>query len=207
VDEALPLAAKLIEQWNDFLKNKGESPAAPTDTNVDSSKSRTQTFEEFAKTPGIVDTFAALTEMFYWLPGRYSLRLELTTIHPNNKFIKNWESKLTEQDSSRLKLNILNVLREMCECQTRFPIILHTRNTRLGPNLRRSADHSQGLAANCGCQESNGDYPGPVFMISTEPRSLSPPLRTAWGPQSLPNLRRLKQRSRSGVAGKASNSA
>jgi len=34
----------------------------------------------------------------------------------------------------------------------------------------------------------------------------SPPLRTAWGPQWLPNLRRLKERLRSGVAGKASNS-
>jgi hypothetical protein len=26
------------------------------------------------------------------------------------------------------------------------------------------------LAADCGCQESNGDYPGPVFMISTDPK-------------------------------------
>jgi len=44
------------------------------------------------------------------------------------------------------------------------------------------------LAADCGCQESNGDYPSPVFMISTESKFPNPPpLRTAWGPQSLPN--------------------
>ena len=121
IDEAQPLAAKLIEQWNEFLKNKGELPTAPSDTNVDSSKSRIQAFEEFAKTPGIVDTFAALTEMFYWLPGRYSLRLELAVIHPHNKFIKNWEFRLTEQDSSRLKLNILNILREICAVPIQFP--------------------------------------------------------------------------------------
>jgi hypothetical protein len=28
------------------------------------------------------------------------------------------------------------------------------------------------MAADCGCQESNGDYPGPVFMISTDPLKL-----------------------------------
>ena len=30
---------------------------------------------------------------------------------------------------------------------------------------------SLGLATDCGSQESNGDYPGPVFMISTEPQA------------------------------------
>jgi hypothetical protein len=112
IDEAQPAVSDLMKQWSEFLQNKRQR--ASVDDNVDSPEFRTNAYDEFAKTPGPLKTYTALQDMFYWFPGRYSLQLEVATIHPKNKFIKKWAFKLTEQDSDRLKLNIVNVLREIC---------------------------------------------------------------------------------------------
>lgn len=37
-------------------------------------------------------------------------------------------------------------------------------------NFDRKRHGPKPLAADCGCQELNGDYPSPVFMISTDPK-------------------------------------
>jgi hypothetical protein len=114
IDEAQPLVTKLTEQWNKFLQNKADLSVADSTTTADFLKSRIHAYEEFARTSEHVNTYTALQEMFYWHPGRYSLQLELATIHPDKKFIKKWEFRLTEPDSNRLKLNIVSVLREIC---------------------------------------------------------------------------------------------
>jgi hypothetical protein len=107
-----------MEQWNQFLNDK--LSATGTDTDVDLMKFRVDAYEEFTKAAEHVNTYAALHDMFYWHPGHCSLQLELATIHPDNKFIKTWEFRLTEQNSNLLKLNIVNVLREICGVP-RFP--------------------------------------------------------------------------------------
>src|SRR5262245_56334176 len=109
IDEAQPFATKLVEQWNEFLKNK----LSTADPDVDPMKLRFDAYEEFARTSEHLNTYTALQDMFYWHPGRYFLQLEVATIHPDNKFIKKWEFRLTEQDSNSLKLNVVSVLRDI----------------------------------------------------------------------------------------------
>jgi hypothetical protein len=69
IDEAQPLATKLIEQWNQFLND--QLSAAGNDTDVDSTKFRIDAYEEFTKTPEQLNTYTALQDMFYWHPGLF----------------------------------------------------------------------------------------------------------------------------------------
>jgi hypothetical protein len=125
IDEARPLADKLRERWNEFLKAKGQLADVDTAANVDLVKARIEqikphAYQDFAKTSEHVNTYTALQQMFYWHPGQYSLQLKIVTVHPDNKFIKKWAFRLTEDDSKLIKLNLMNVLQEICGV-TQFP--------------------------------------------------------------------------------------
>lgn len=59
-----------------------------------------------------VDTYTALDRKCYWEPGDYNLTVNVRTAKPDKAFTRNYHFSISEDDSQRLKLNVITILEE-----------------------------------------------------------------------------------------------
>jgi hypothetical protein len=68
-------------------------------------------YEEFSQGKAHVDAFSAINRILYWEPGDYTIQMNIRTARPDRTFSKRWTVRLTTDDSERLRLNTLGILR------------------------------------------------------------------------------------------------
>ena len=75
---------------------------------------------EYSKKEEVVAAYTVLDRSFYWTPGNYDIDFQVECSSPRNEFQKSWSFELTSDDSDRLRLNSIRVLRSVSGLWTSF---------------------------------------------------------------------------------------
>ncbi|MGE5539783.1 MAG: hypothetical protein ACM30I_14285 [Gemmatimonas sp.] len=59
--------------------------------------------------------FAAVNNEFYWQPGRYDMRIDVSTSRPSKRFSFSYTFELTAADSQLLRLNAIAIMMTACD--------------------------------------------------------------------------------------------
>jgi len=71
-------------------------------------------YREYSSEKVSVDTFSALSRMFYWEQSSYRAHLQIHTAHPNKTYTFPWRFEITQQNAEVLRSNLIKVLMETC---------------------------------------------------------------------------------------------
>lgn len=116
-DEMRPHIEGVKTAWQDALKESGIYKMLEADdtgyatsllgsTVIDQTQQAvTVLYAKFSTSEVHVKAYTGLDRLCYWEPGRYSMKVSISTARPDRTFERTWEFELTESECASIRLN------------------------------------------------------------------------------------------------------
>ena len=119
-----PVVDPVASEWYEFRRKRideiDKAPKSTAHALLSDPAFDEALYLEYSKNPEVLEAYTALDRSFYWTPGNYRLDFVVECSSPKKDFRKSWSFELTNQDSDRLRLNSVTVLRSVAGFRTSF---------------------------------------------------------------------------------------
>ncbi|WP_144410372.1 hypothetical protein [Chromobacterium vaccinii] len=107
------LTASFIKKWNEIQGNYFDSLTVEKKTIPTTTATKEGLFDNLTKTEESRALFGRLTELFFWMPSDYEVKIIINT--SETKQIKTaWKFNITDEESQNIKGNAMAIMRGAC---------------------------------------------------------------------------------------------
>jgi hypothetical protein len=113
-EEISPLLIQLQDIWLDYQEKQYPIGERQADTNEEFQIKNQVTFDEFSQKSKVSNIYSEIDRNFYLKAGGYTLKMNVYTSKPNDKFSFSWDFNLSTRQCEHLRLNVVKLIDYSC---------------------------------------------------------------------------------------------
>jgi len=115
-------AGRLRASWSAFGARKQEKVGAEFGALLQNQNYVDELFQEFSNDGGAVEFYTRLNHGFFWHAGDYKMDLAISAADVPDVG-RSWAFTITTDDETRLRLNVISTMKELCNIQIRYDFV------------------------------------------------------------------------------------
>ncbi|WP_155419430.1 hypothetical protein [Chromobacterium subtsugae] len=118
-----PFKNKWTELVSAHIKSLPQDHQAPNAASINSAQE--ELFSQITKTQEAQNLYNTLTDLFFWTPGSYNLKLIANTVEAKKKE-ESWQFSIDSDESQKIKANAAAIMRQSCRLPQTYNFLYKT---------------------------------------------------------------------------------